>query len=53
MDVLINNLNDLDKAWLFAEKVNDPEAWAKLGNALLKGNKVSEWINAFLKAQNC
>lgn len=31
INVLINNLNDLERAEDFAEKISQPDVWSKLG----------------------
>jgi clathrin heavy chain len=41
LDVLIQNLGDLHRAEDYAEKVNQPEVWSKLGVTYLNNLKVS------------
>jgi hypothetical protein len=38
MEVLLDKLEDLQRAADFAQKVNIPEVWTKLGNAYLDKN---------------
>lgn len=50
IDVLINNIHSLDRAADFAEQVDRPEVYSRLGKAQLDAAQVSEAINSFIKA---
>ena len=52
IDVLIKYINDLKRATIYAEKINAPEVWGKLGRALLINETVDEAIDAFIKAND-
>ena len=52
IDVLIDCIYDLKRATSYAEKINTPEVWGKLGKALLDNNVVDQAIEAFIKANN-
>ena len=53
IDVLIKNINDLKRAAIYAEKINSPVVWGKLGRALLTSGEVEGAIDAFIKANDC
>ena len=53
IDVLIKNINDLKRASIYAEKINIPHVWGKLGKALLTSGDVEGAIDAFIKANDC
>lgn len=48
-DVLLLNLNSIERAAEFAEKVNLPEVWSKMGQAYLRSRHIDEAIDSFLK----
>lgn len=45
-------MNNLDRAYEFAERCNDPAVWSQLGRAQLNGNLVKEAIDSFIKAND-
>jgi clathrin heavy chain len=53
IDVLIKNINDLKRAAIYAEKINTPIVWGKLGRALLASGDVEGAIDSFIKANDC
>ena len=53
IEVLLNNMNDLKRAAIFAEKTNMPSVWGKLGRAQLNAHEVEEAIDSFIKANDC
>ncbi|WAR01555.1 LOW QUALITY PROTEIN: CLH1-like protein [Mya arenaria] len=50
--VLIEHVNNLDRAYEFAERCNDPAVWSQLGRAQLTGGLVKEAIDSFIKADD-
>jgi len=52
MEVLINNVKNLDRAYEFAERISTPEVWTLLGKAQLVENLVKEAIDSFIKADD-
>jgi clathrin heavy chain len=52
VEVLLEHIKNLDQAAEFAEKINNPEVWSKLGNALLNEDRVREAIDSFVKAKD-
>lgn len=50
--VLIENVNNLDRAYEFAERCNDPAVWSQLGRAQLDQGMVKEAIDSFIKADD-
>jgi len=50
--VLVDNLHAMDRGKEFAERVNAPEVWSKLGAAQLVENMVSESITSYIKAED-
>ena len=52
VDVLLNNIESIPRAAEFADKVNEPPVWSRLGNAYLIASQVTEAIDAFMKAND-
>lgn len=52
IQVLIENVSNLDRAYEFAEKCNEPPVWASLAKAQLKENMVKEAVDSFIKADD-
>lgn len=52
LQVLIDNVKNLDRAYEFAERCNDPAVWSQLGRAQLNENMVKEAIDSFIKADD-
>merc|ERR1719400_2141920 len=52
VQVLIENVNNLDRAYEFAERCNEPAVWSQLGKAQLQQNLVKESIDSFIKAND-
>ncbi len=52
MDVLIEKIGDLERAEDYAEKVNQPEVWSKLGVTYLNNLKVTSAMEAFMKCKD-
>ena len=52
IDVLLTNLQNIDRASEFAERVGTPEVWSRLGRALLDYDRAEESIEAFIKAKD-
>jgi len=52
LQVLIEHVNNLDRAYEFAERCNDPAVWSQLGRAQLTGGLVKEAIDSFIKADD-
>jgi clathrin heavy chain len=50
--VLIDHLGSIERAFEFADRVNEPEVYSKLGKAQLDRDLVKEAIEAFIKAQD-
>ena len=50
VQVLIENIKNLDRAYEFAERCNEPGVWSQLGKAQLAQGLVKEAIDAFIKA---
>jgi len=50
VQVLIENVENLDRAYEFAERCNEPAVWSQLGKAQLQQNLVKEAIDAYIKA---
>lgn len=52
IQVLIDNVNNLDRAYEFAERCNEPAVWSQLAKAQLKQGLVKEAIDSFIKADD-
>ncbi|RKP27400.1 armadillo-type protein, partial [Syncephalis pseudoplumigaleata] len=50
--VLLDNLDDLDRALEYAERCDTAEVWGKLGKAQLNANKVVEAIDSYVRADD-
>ena len=52
IEVLLTNLQNIDRACEFAERVGSAEVWSKLGRALLDYDRAEDSIEAFIKAKD-
>ncbi|XP_076453409.1 clathrin heavy chain 1-like [Babylonia areolata] len=52
IQVLIDNVNNLDRAYEFAERCNDPAVWSQLARAQLNQGLVKEAIDSYIKADD-
>uniref|UniRef100_A0A0N5AMW6 Clathrin heavy chain n=1 Tax=Syphacia muris TaxID=451379 RepID=A0A0N5AMW6_9BILA len=52
INVLIDNVVNLDRAYEFAERCNEPGVWASLAKAQLKEGLVKESVDSFIKAND-
>jgi len=52
IQVLIDNVNNLDRAYEFAERCNEPAVWSQLAKAQLQQGMVKEAIDSFIKADD-
>eukprot|EP00941_MAST-03F_sp_MAST-3F-sp1_P002042 g2042.t1 len=52
VDVLLNYLNDLERAAEYAERCNLPEVWTKMAAAQLKNGLVKECMQSYGKADD-
>ncbi|KAL9558012.1 hypothetical protein MBANPS3_001112 [Mucor bainieri] len=50
IDVLIDKIGDLDRAYEFAERADKPEVWSKLAKAQLEQMQVKEAIDSYIRA---
>ena len=52
IQVLIENIQNLDRAYEFAERCNDPAVWSILGKAQLDQDMIKESIDSYIKAND-
>lgn len=52
IQVLIEQVNDLDRAYEFAERCNEPGVWSQLARAQLQQGLVKEAIDSYIKADD-
>ena len=52
VQVLIEHVKNLDRAYEFAERCNDPTVWSELARAQLASGAVKEAIDSFIKADD-
>jgi clathrin heavy chain len=52
VQVLIEHVKNLDRAYEFAERCNDPTVWSELARAQLESSAVKEAIDSFIKADD-
>ena len=50
--VLIENVQNLDRAYEFAERCNEAAVWSLLAKAQLQKNMVKEAIDSYIKADD-
>ncbi len=50
--VLIKFVHNLDRAYEFAERCNQPAVWSQLAEAQLNNNMVKEAIDSYIKADD-
>ena len=50
--MLIENIDNLDRAYEFAEKCNEPAVWSQLAKAQLDKGLVKEAIDSYIKADD-
>ncbi|TMS13948.1 Clathrin heavy chain 1, partial [Larimichthys crocea] len=51
-DVLIEHIGNLDRAYEFAERCNEPAVWSQLAKAQLQKDLVKEAIDSYIKADD-
>eukprot|EP01137_Pigoraptor_chileana_P023616 Opistho-2@90187 len=52
VQVLINNIGSLDRAYEFAERCNEAEVWSLLARAQLDASLIKEAIDSYIKADD-
>lgn len=49
---MIDHIQNLDRAYEFAERCNEPAVWSQLAKAQLQQGMVKEAIDSFIKADD-
>ncbi|KAF9164736.1 hypothetical protein DFQ27_007414 [Actinomortierella ambigua] len=52
INVLIEHIGSIDRAYEYAEKIDTPEVWSRLGKAQLDGLRIKEAIDSYIKAND-
>lgn len=52
MQVLITHVHNLDRAYEFAERCNQPAVWSLLAKSQLENSMVKEAIDSYIKADD-
>lgn len=52
IQVLIEHIGNLDRAYEFAERCNEPPVWSQLAKAQLQKGLVKEAIDSYIKADD-
>ncbi len=52
IQVLIDHIENLDRAYEFAERCNEPGVWSLLANAQIRQGLVKESVDSFIKADD-
>ena len=52
VEVLLDYIGSIDRAYEFAEKCNLPEVWSKLARAQLKAHLIKEAIDSYIRADD-
>lgn len=50
--MLIDNIKNLDRAYEFAERVNEPAVWGSLARAQLEEGLIKEAVDSYIKAND-
>jgi clathrin heavy chain len=50
--VLLDHMEDLDRAHEFATKIDEPGVWSELGNAYLESGQLGESVAAFIRSSD-
>lgn len=51
-DVLVNHVVSIDRAQEYADRVDTPEVWSKVGKAQLDGLRVTDSVESYIRAQD-
>ena len=49
---MIDNIQNLDRAYEFSERCNDPQVWSLLAKAQLDKGMIKESIDSYIKADD-
>ncbi|KAF9572101.1 hypothetical protein EC968_010354 [Mortierella alpina] len=52
INVLIEHIGSIDRAYEYAEKTDTPEVWSRLGKAQLDGMRIKESIDSYIRAND-
>jgi clathrin heavy chain len=52
MNVLVEHMVSIDRGYTYANKVNEPAVWSRLGKAQLDGLRVKDAIDSYIKAED-
>lgn len=52
VNVLVDNIVSIDRAVEYADRVDLPEVWSKVGKAQLDGLRVTDGIDSYIRAQD-
>ncbi|KAF9912226.1 hypothetical protein BX616_010375 [Lobosporangium transversale] len=52
INVLIEHIGSIDRAYEYAEKTDVPEVWSRLGKAQLDGMRIKEAIDSYIRAND-
>ncbi|TXT13046.1 hypothetical protein VHUM_01447 [Vanrija humicola] len=52
MNVLVEHMVSIDRGYTYANKINEPAVWSRLGKAQLDGLRVKDAIDSYIKAED-
>ncbi|RSH92447.1 hypothetical protein EHS25_008863 [Saitozyma podzolica] len=52
MNVLVEHMVSIDRGFAYANKINQPAVWSRLGKAQLDGLRVKDAIDSYIKAED-
>ncbi|KAK8847678.1 hypothetical protein IAR55_005537 [Kwoniella newhampshirensis] len=52
MSVLVEHMASIDRGFAYANKINQPAVWSRLGKAQLDGLRVKDAIDSYIKAED-
>lgn len=52
MNVLVEHMVSIDRGFAYANKINEPAVWSRLGKAQLDGLRIKDAIDSYIKAED-
>ena len=52
MNVLVEHMVSIDRGFEYAQKINEPAVWSRLGKAQLDGLRIKDAIDSYIKAED-
>ncbi|KAL1920539.1 uncharacterized protein VTP21DRAFT_916 [Calcarisporiella thermophila] len=52
VDVLIEHIGSIDRAYEYADRVDQPEVWSRLAKAQLEGMRIKDAVDSYIRASD-